>query len=302
MALDTLGERPARSWSARQTGLIATAVAAALVLMLLVVISGTASRDGLGPPRTIPSQLPLGLLYGGPAAIGWLGARSARRPLFTAAGLLYLPLAVLAFSGVTLPFLLPALLYLRAAATREPVASQPQRLQPPRRSSRRSLIAVAAVLTSVPIVLWIVLSLGIVGVVGVVVVAGLAPVLARRAQPTSTDPSSGRPAATMRAQFQGPLAAAAIVALVLAAGAAAIGTTEERCWIRTDTPSGPRFRQIPPTNTITLQAGETAGGCDGGVYTPPGIALESGLLVAAIGTALLVTRSRPATRALPTPR
>jgi hypothetical protein len=106
----------------------------------------------------------------------------------------------------------------------------------------------------------------------------------------------------MRAQLPGALAAAAIVALVLAAGVAAIGTTEERCWIRADTPSGPVFRQIPPTDTITLQAGETAGGCDGGVYTPTGIALEACLLVAAIGTALLVTRTRPTARELPTPR
>ncbi len=291
MALDTVGERPARSWSASRTGLIATVVAAVLVLMLLVVISVAANRDGLGPPPTIPSLFPLGLLYGAPAAIGWLGARSARRPLLTSAGLLYLPLAVLAFSGVTLPFLLPALLYLRAAATREPVASSAELPRPPGRSSRRSLIALAAVLASVPIVLWIVASLGIFGVVGVVAVAGLAPALTRRVQPTAADRSSGRPGRTMRAQLRGALGAAAIVALVLAAGAAAIGTTEERCWIRADTPSGPLFQQIPPTNTITLQGGETAGGCDGGTYTPAGMALESFLLVAAIGTALLVTRS-----------
>jgi hypothetical protein len=203
---------------------------------------------------------------------------------------------------VTLPFLLPALLYLRAAATREPAASQPEQLRAPGRSSRRSLIALAAVLTSVPIILRIVVSLGIFGVVGVVVVAGLAPTLVRRVQPTPADRSPGRPAGTMRAQPLGAPAAATIIALVLAAGAAAIGTTEERCWIRADTPSGPVFRQIPPTSTITLQAGETAGGCDGGVYTPAGIALESGLLVGAIGTALLVTRAQPTTRALPTPR
>ena len=263
MALDTVGERPARSWSASRTGLIATVVAAVLVLMLLVVISVAANRDGLGPPPTIPSLFPLGLLYGAPAAIGWLGARSARRPLLTSAGLLYLPLAVLAFSGVTLPFLLPALLYLRAAATREPVASSAELPRPPGRSSRRSLIALAAVLASVPIVLWIVASLGIFGVVGVVAVAGLAPALTRRVQPTAADRSSGRPGRTMRAQLRGALGAAAIVALVLAHWGGR-DRHDKTCWIRARTSSCPA---VPATTRSPCRAA-AARGCDGGTCTP----------------------------------
>lgn len=292
--LDEAGsvERPAASWSASRAGLIATATAAALVAMLgLIMTVSAANREGLGPPATIPAWLPLGLLYSAPAVIGWLGARDDRGSLLAAAGLLYLPLAVFAFSGVTVPFLLPALLYLRAAARREPVASKPKGRHSPGRSSRRSLIVLVAGLASAPIVLWIVLNLGIFGVVVVVVVAQVAQAFTQRGQSTAPSRTSERTGGTMRAQLLGALAAAAIVALVLAAGAAAIATAEERCWIRADTPSGPVFRQIPPTNTITLQGNETAGGCDSGTYTPGGIALEAALLLGASGLAVLVTRS-----------
>lgn len=292
--LDETGsvERPAASWSASRAGLIATATAAALVAMLVLIMTvSAANRESLGPPATIPAWLPLGLLYSAPAVIGWLGARDDRGSLLAAAGLLYLPLAVFAFSGVTVPFLLPALLYLRAAARREPVASKPKGRHSPGRLSRRSLIVLVAGLASAPIVLWIVLNLGIFGVVVVVVVAQVAQAFTQRGQSTAPSRTSERTGGTMRAQLLGALAAAAIVALVLAAGAAAIATAEERCWIRADTPSGPVFRQIPPTNTITLQGNETAGGCDSGTYTPRGIALEAALLLGATGLAVLVTRS-----------
>ena len=302
MALDILDERPAASWSASRTGLIATAVAAALVVMLLGVISVAANRDGLGPPPAIPSSLPLGLLYGAPAAIGWLGSRSARRTLLTAAGLLYLPLAVLAFSGVTLPFLLPALLYLRAAATREPVASQPERLRPRGRSSRRSLIALAAVLMSVPIVLWIVVSLGIFGLVGVVVVAGLAPTLERRVQPT---PRTARLAGSAGRRDRSSLTRSR-PRRSLPSSSPPPPRRSSRPRSAAGSARTPRAvpcsgRSLGRTRSPCRRAG-TAGGCDGGVYTPTGIALESCLLVAAIGTALLVTRTRPTARELPTPR
>jgi hypothetical protein len=144
-----------------------------------------------------------------------------------------------------------------------------------------------------------VVSLGIFGVVGLVVIAGLAPALERRVQPTPQDRSPGRLGRAMRAQLLDALAGAAIVALVLAAGAAAIVTTEERCWIRADTPSGPVFRQIPPTSTIT-QAGEIAGAAMAASTRPRYRARVR--LVGAIGTALLVTRTRPTARELPTPR
>lgn len=283
-------EQPDASRSANRTGLIATAFAAALVLTLMLIV--TANRDGMGPPSTIPHWLPLGLAYGAPAVIGWFGVLSDRRPLLATAGLLYVPLAVLAMSGVTLPFLLPALLYLRAATggrlAPEPgdqLGSGPVFVN----RRRRLLLVLAAGLLSTPAVVWLVLNLGIVGVIGLVVAGGLAQ-LARGGK-TGRQPGSGEPTATGPTErLAGTLATVAIVVLVLAGLGAAIGTTEERCWIRTDTPSGPVFRQIPPTDTMTLGPGESAGGCDSGEYTPGGIALEGGLVAIAIGIATLVAR------------
>lgn len=299
-------ERPESSRAANRTGLIATAFAVALVAMLMLIIA--ANQDGLAPPSAIPRWLPLGLLYGAPAVIGWLGALSDRGRLLAAAGLLYVPLAVLAFSGVTLPFFVPALLYLRAAGRREYLrATGREPGAPPAHGPisfpsryRRVLIVFAAGVASTPIVLWIVLNLGVIGVFGLVLLAGLAQVPAGRGQGTAGAPPPARSpdwtGTSARARLVGALEAVAIVTLVLAAGAAAIATTEQRCWIRTDTPNGPVFRQIPPTNMIALGPDESAGGCDSGEYTLGGIGLEASLLLGAIGVAALLARpgaSRP---------
>jgi len=120
--------------------------------------------------------------------------------------------------------------------------------------------------------------------------AGLAQGLTGRNRPIAGGVSPERAHANGRARLMGVLAAAALVTLVLAAGVAALATTEERCWIRTDTPGGPVFREIPPTSTHSLGPDEFAGGCSSGEYTPGGIALEAGLLAVAIGIATLVAR------------
>lgn len=301
-------ERPEARDPANRTGLITTAFAAALVTLLMLVV--TANQDGLGPPSTIPGWLPLGLLYGAPAVIGLLGASSGRGSLLAAAGLLYVPLAVLAFSGVTLPFLVPALLYLGAATRPEPAEAALDRPGSPRSGFRRWTIVLAAALASAPVVVWVVLNLGIIGVVGLVVVAWLAPALVERARQSGRAPTTGRTGegglagGDGWAQLRGMLAAAAIVALVLAAGAGAFATTEERCWTRADTPGGPVFEPIPSANTFTagsgesggVALGESGGGCASGQYTLGGIALEASLVLVAIGMATFLARgiwSRP---------
>lgn len=283
-------ERPESSTAANRTGLIATASATALVAMLMLVVA--ANQNGLGPPAAIPRWLPLGLLYGTPAVIGWLGALRDRGRLLAAAGLLYVPLAVLAFSGITLPFLVPALLFLRAAGRREPGAPAAHAPISLRSRKRRVFVVFAAGMASTPVVMWIVLNLGVIGVIALALFAGLAQALsghvpgtAAALPPAGSPGSSGTPA---RTRLVGALEAAAIVTLVLSAGGAVIAMTEQRCWIRTDTPNGPVFRQIPPTNTMTLGPDESAGGCDSGEFTFGGIALEAGLLIGAIGVAALL--------------
>lgn len=291
-------ERPEARDPANRTALITTAFAAALVALLMLVV--TANQDSLGPPSTIPGWLPLGLLYAAPAVIGLLGAWTGRGLLLAAAGLLYLPLAVLAFSGVTLPFLVPALLYLREASRREPAEAALDRLETPRSGFRRWTIVLAAGLASAPVVVWIVLSLGIVGVVGLGVVAWLAPALARRGRRGGRGPTPDGIGERGRARLRGMLAAAAIVTIVLTAGAGAFATTETRCWIRTDTPSGPVFELIPTANSFTGGSGESfgvapggsAGGCDSGEYTIGGLALEASLVLVAIGMAAFLARQR----------
>jgi len=286
-------ERPGSSRATNRAGLIATAFAAALVVMLMLIVA--ANQNSLGPPSTIPRWLPIGLAYGAPAVVGWLGALGGSRPLLVAACLLYLPLALLAFSGVTLPFLLPALLFLRAATEPRPVAGPGDQLDsgPALRNRRRRLLVVlAAGLLSTPVVVWLVLNLWIAGVAGLILAAGLAQ-LARWGS-TGRQPGSGEPTTTgTAARLPGALAAIAIVVLVLAGLGAAIATTEQRCWARTDTPAGPVFRQVPPADVMTRGPGESAGGCDSGEYTVAGLGLEAGLISVAIALAALVAL-RPA--------
>jgi hypothetical protein len=294
-----MSERAGSSRATNTAGLIAAAFAAALVVLLMVIVA--ANQNSLGPPPTIPRWLPIGLAYGAPAIIGWLGALGDRRPVLAAAGLLYLPLALLAFSGVTLPFLLPALLFLRAASVpgpatdRRPVAEPGDQLEsgPALRNRRRRLLVVlTAGLLSTPVVVWLVLNLGIAGVVGLILAAGLAQLA--RGRRTGRQPGSGEPTTTgTAARLPSALAAIAIVVLVLAGLGAAIATTEQRCWVRTDTPAGPVFRQVPPADEMTLGPGESAGGCDSGEYTLVGLGLEAGLICVAIALAALVAL-RPA--------
>jgi len=288
-----MSERAGSSRATNTAGLIAAAFAAALVVLLMVIVA--ANQNSLGPPPTIPRWLPIGLAYGAPAIIGWLGALGDRRPVLAAAGLLYLSLALLAFSGVTLPFLLPALLFLRAATDRRPVAEPGDQLEsgPALRNRRRRLLVVlAAGLLSTPVAVWLVLNLGIAGVVGLILAAGLAQLA--RGRRTGRQPGSGEPTTTgTAAPLPGALAAIAIVVLVLAGLGAAIATTEQRCWVRTDTPAGPVFRQVPPADEMTLGPGESAGGCDSGEYTLVGLGLEAGLICVAIALAALVAL-RPA--------
>jgi hypothetical protein len=72
----------------------------------------------------VPRPILVATLFGAPAIVAELGRRSARRQLIAAAGIGLLPQSFLAFSGVTLIFVIPAVMYL-AAAARLPASTPP---------------------------------------------------------------------------------------------------------------------------------------------------------------------------------
>jgi hypothetical protein len=88
---------------------LATLCAAGLVFV-------AASNQTPGLPAEVPWPFVFGAILGTPAVIGALGAVSGRRVLLVAAGILCVVDSILSFSGVTLVFLVPALIFFRAAA------------------------------------------------------------------------------------------------------------------------------------------------------------------------------------------
>lgn len=98
--------------------------------VLFAVILGvflTAVTDSTGD--AVPRPVVITLLYAVPGIVGILGASSRRRSLLVAAVLPLIPGAVLSFAGVTLIFVLPALLMLAGAAGL-PSASDRSRVSP----------------------------------------------------------------------------------------------------------------------------------------------------------------------------
>jgi hypothetical protein len=102
---------PART---RRLGLSTAAIIVAYAVAV-GAISAAASSLGPGvvsPPAAFPRPVVLALLLSIPAGIAAIGSMRASRPLLIAAGLLCLVQSFLAFSGVTIPFVIPALLLL----------------------------------------------------------------------------------------------------------------------------------------------------------------------------------------------
>lgn len=73
-----------------------------------------AATDEIGPGLSAESIVAFAVLIAGPAMVGTVGMATRRREVLVGAGLAYLPLAVLSFSGVTLVLLIPAVLFLYA--------------------------------------------------------------------------------------------------------------------------------------------------------------------------------------------
>ena len=74
------------------------------------------SQGGLNPPDLVPRPLASAVLLATPGVLGWIGVATGRRTLLVAAGILCIFQSVIAFSGVTLIYLVPGIVFLRAAA------------------------------------------------------------------------------------------------------------------------------------------------------------------------------------------
>lgn len=106
---------PRRGMNPRFLGYAGAGMQAVLALGLLALVNN--ANGSLEPPEPVDRGLALALLYLIPAVIGGLGAWAGRRSLLGAAAIACTIGSVLSFTGITLVFLAPALLFAVAAAT-----------------------------------------------------------------------------------------------------------------------------------------------------------------------------------------
>jgi hypothetical protein len=257
----------------RSTGLVGAAVQVILAAVLGGIASG--ASDFPNPPETVPRGLAIGLLYAVPAVIGALGAIGGRRSVLGAAAVASTVGSVVAFSGVTLIFLVPALVFAAAAGA---IGSAPS--TPSRPFWRLALFTALAV----PVVILAVLRLGIFVIPAIVLLVLI------------LEAARGAARASLGNRLAGVGRAVVIGGLVIGSGWALFSMTETRCWTAYQTPSGIEYRTAPEGEggEIRLGQDEIAGGCDSGELTPRGATLAALLAVGAIGVAALASRSRPA--------
>jgi hypothetical protein len=109
-APSSVADAPARGprdlgWAAAGLALVAAAGLAGLRVT---------NESNPGPGMTPVAFTGFFAIWAGPGIVGLIGAAKRRREVLVGAGLACLPLAVLSFSGVTLIFLAPAILFLYA--------------------------------------------------------------------------------------------------------------------------------------------------------------------------------------------
>lgn len=271
--------------TSRGLGLVAAGITGGCALALAAI--SAAASDGFSPPEEVPRPLALAILFGTPAVIGAIGALSGRRVLLVVAATLCLFQSVLAFSGVTLIFLVPSVTFFYAALKRQaPAPTAPVR--PPWVRLAR-FVAVMAI--CVPLTLFIVSRLG----VFVLLVLVLAVALA-----FGVDAKRGgeRP----RLRLGDALLGLAVTGLVAGAVVALFSTTETTCWSARSTPSGLVYDRTPANmanggsseiGPIGADSGIVAAGCGGGQFTLEGAALAGVLVGGAIGLAGLSAVAEP---------
>jgi hypothetical protein len=252
----------------RSLGLLGSVVQLALAALLGWI--ATRPAEFPNPPEPIPRGLALGVLYALPTLIGALGAIGTRRAVLAAAAVVSTVGSVLAFSGVTLVFLAPALIFAAAAGAGPSTSIRP----------RRPIWLTALVLAvGVPTVVLIASRIGVFILPALLLmIIGLQ--IGRGAW------SSQLPAG---ADLPGLALAAVIVSCGIGAGWALLATTETRCWEAERTPDGVVYRIVPDPGEGPMPTGPDAfaAGCDSGVLTPRGAALATFLAAASVGLAAI---------------
>jgi hypothetical protein len=99
----------------RRLGLGAAAIIAGYALVV-AAISANATAGELRPPETVPAPVRLAVLFLLPAFVAAIGAIRRSRPILVAAGVLCLAQSWVSFSGVTIPFMVPAFLLIALGA------------------------------------------------------------------------------------------------------------------------------------------------------------------------------------------
>ena len=98
----------------RRLGIQAAAIIAAYAVVVgaISAVAGGAGPGEFSPPQVVPRPLLLVVLLMLPAALAAIGALEGSRPVVVAAGVLCLAQSFIAFSGVTIPFIVPGFLLL----------------------------------------------------------------------------------------------------------------------------------------------------------------------------------------------
>ncbi len=201
-------------------------LAGAVQILFAVLLGGVSALAGDSSPDFIPRGVILAGAYSLPGIVGMLGVAQRRPALLLAASGASAVGSVLAFSGVTLIFLLPAVLFAYAAVRLASVAS-----------------STAGIRAS--------------GVIA------------------------------------GTVIAAALIALVMGAGASALLVTDERCWTTYATQGGTRIEAAPfTTGEVTVPAGALSYNCSTGVLSARGVGL-AGMLGGTALALVVATRPRP---------
>ena len=254
-----------------------TALSGVMVLVLDAAIWLIPRGEPFEPPQPFPLRIVVPLLLAAPGLLALIAAATGRGAVAAAAGFLCLLQSVIAFSGVTLVFLVPAVTMLWSAGDSGGSSAE----RPPLRARRVFL----AVVVAVPLVFLTIATLGFLSPVLLVLVAGVAG-LARR--PRSVADGGRRAAISLRHAGT----AAAIVVLVVAAWAAILSRTETVCWLARENPAGGvLWEQVPPTSEVSVGQGEIGETCSSGQPTPGALSIAAVLLGAAyLGAAFPLAR------------
>jgi hypothetical protein len=132
-----MSDRPAATFHSLDLGWLAGGLTLAIAFGLTAIRAHSESDPG--PGMTPAAIIGFFVLWAGPGIVGLIGTARRRRDVILGAGIACLPMAMLAFSGVTLVLLVPGILFVYAGL-RDP---DPGRRAPPRTSRRRGLVTAA---------------------------------------------------------------------------------------------------------------------------------------------------------------